>query len=204
MPSTDWDTIQIKDIEGAKKLTEDQKNATIEHAVKTWEGMGLDPAQIAFGTAVIGTESAFNPHIKGPSKSEYGLGQFDEPTWGDAVNHYNDERKKPGNHDWPHVDRVKGRDDHDSQIQVMGPWIKKAWDEAGKIARDPNVKGYDQKQIAYGKWHGGVNESAKNVGGYLKENWHKPDLGGYFDTTYDRANQALKMRKDREEQNKIW
>ncbi|MGD0231431.1 MAG: hypothetical protein ABSC19_13910 [Syntrophorhabdales bacterium] len=69
MASTDADSIQINEIPGKKKVTEDQKNATTEHAVKTWKGMGLDPALMAFGTAMMGTESAFDPHVKGPSRS---------------------------------------------------------------------------------------------------------------------------------------
>ena len=113
------------------------------------------------------------------------------------MNHYNDERNKPQNQNWPPVDAVKGRDDHDSQIHVMGPWIQKAWDSAGKIARDPNVKGYSQGQIAYGKWHEGMNKPARGVGDYLRGNWHKPDIGGYFDVTYDRAKQGLSIRKQR-------
>ncbi len=197
MPESDWNTIQIKEIPGKKKVTEDQKNATIEKGMSTWDQMGLSDEQKAFGGAVIGTESAFDPHAKGPSESERGLGQFTDRTWKDAVNYYNDERKKPQNQNWPAVDAVKGREDHDSQIRVMGPWIQKTWESAGEIARDPNVKGYSQEQIAYGKWHGGVNQPAKGVGNYLKGNWYKPDIGGYFDVTYDRAKQGLSIRKQR-------
>lgn len=199
MASTDWDTIQIKEIPGKKKVTEEQKNATIEHAVKTWEGMELDPAQIAFGTAVMGHESGFDAKAEGTTKDsdEFGLGQFTEGTWKEAVKHYNDERRKPENSNWPAVDPVKGREDHDSQIQVMGPWIRKAWNRAGEIARDRNVKGYSQEQIAYGKWNQGQNKSAKGVGDYLKENWFKSDIGGYFDVAYDRAKQGLSLRKQR-------
>jgi hypothetical protein len=197
MLESDWDTIQIKDIKGAKKVTEDQKNKTIEHAVNTWQGMGLTDPEIAFGTTVMGHESAFNPHLKGPSKTERGLGQFTGDTWKDAVNYYNDERKKPENSHWPAVDPVKGRDDHDSQIQVMGPWVRNAWNGAGDIVRDPNVKGYDQKQIAYGKWNQGQNAQADKVGKYLNDKWHDPNIGGYFEPNYDRAMQGLKIRKQR-------
>jgi hypothetical protein len=34
------------------------------------------------------------------------------------------------------------------------------------------------------------------VGDYLKGNWHDPDTGGYFDTTYDRAMQGLSLRRN--------
>lgn len=164
MAWTYWDTIQIKEIPGAKKVTEDQKNRTIEHAVSTWQGMGLTNPEIAFGIATMGLESAFNPRIKGPSTSERGLGQFNDDTWRDAVNYYNRERTKPGNTAWPAVDPVKGRDDHDSQINVMGPWIRNVWDKAGQIGDDRRLEGHTFQQIAYGKWKEGANKSAKGIG----------------------------------------
>ena len=195
MASTYWDTIQIKGIHGAKKVTEDQKNATIEHAVKTWEAMGLTDAEMAFGIATMGLESAFNPHLKGPSVSEYGLGQLTKDTWRDAVKHYNEERRKPENRHWPAVDPTRGRDDPDSQINVMGPWIRNAWDRAGQIGGDRRLEGRTFQQIAYGKWHRGKNASPEGVLAYLNKDWSKPDTGDYFERTYDRAKQALWLRK---------
>lgn len=95
MPSTDWDTIQTKEIPGKKKVTEDEKNATIEKAINTWDEMGLTDEQKAFGAAVMGHESGFDAKAKGATKGsdEYGLGQFTEGTWKEAVKHYDDEQK---------------------------------------------------------------------------------------------------------------
>ena len=79
---------------------------------------------------------------------------------------------------------------------MIGAWVPHIWDKAGEIAGDPNVKGYNQAQIAYGTWNQGPDADAKDVGDYLKGNWHDPDIGGYFDTTYDRAMQGLSLRRD--------
>ncbi len=193
MPESDWETIQTKKGQGIGNVTEDQKNATIEKAERTWDKMGLTDEQKAFGIATIGLESGFDPNAKGSAKGsdEYGLGQFKRETWGDAVKHYNKQYD-------PDIDNAdKARNDPDAQTKVMGAWVPSIWDRAGEIASDPNVKGYDQKQIAYGKWNQGQNAHAKGVGDYLKGNWHDPNVGGYFDTTYDRAMQALKIRKQR-------
>jgi hypothetical protein len=64
---------------------------------------------------------------------------------------------------------------------------------------DWSLKGYNERQITYGKWRVGQNAEADRVGRYLNENWHNPNIGGYFDTTYDRAIQAMKMRKQRDD-----
>jgi len=188
--ATPWDNIGIKKGQGgAGKVTEEQKNALIERAVTTWEEMGVkDPAQLAFGIAMMGLESGFNPHARGSSKTERGLGQFIDDTWGDAVKRYN-------KHHWPPVDPVKGRDDYDSQIRVIGAWIPYVWQKAGEIAADRNLKGYGPQQVAYSKWNKGQNADAEKVGAFLKENWKNPNIGGYFDTTYSRALQGLELRK---------
>jgi hypothetical protein len=209
MSESDWVNIQIKQGHGAGKVTEDQKNATIERALTMWDQMDLKltKEQKAWAAAMMGTESGFysKAHGKTESSDEYGLGQFTKGTWDLAMKHYDDERKNHARSHWPAVDQKKAREeqDQDSQIAVMGPWIKKTWDSAGEVAHDPQLKGYNGNQIAYGKWHGGLSKSAKGVGDYLKENWHTPDIGGYFDVTYDRAMQALKIREDREERNKM-
>jgi hypothetical protein len=57
MPSTDWVTIQGKKGHGAGMVTDDEKNAIIDRAVSTWEGMGLtDLEKLAFGIATMGPE----------------------------------------------------------------------------------------------------------------------------------------------------
>ena len=208
MPSTWWDNIQIKKGNGAGNVTEEQKNALIERAVATWEHMGIehfDLEKIAFAIAMMGLESGFDPHAISKSKKskERGLGQFIDPTWELAVKHYNDYKKEHYKDDWPDIDPVKGRTDPDAQIRVIGPWITDIWKRAGEIARDKRLKGYDQKQIAYGKWNKGQSADAQSVGDFLKGLWSDPNIGGYFDTTYSRAKQALKQRQEAE-QSKIW
>ena len=192
MASTYWDTIQIKEMPGRKKVTENQKNATIERAVSTWKSMGLADPQIAFGTAVMGHKSGFDANAGGMNEAsdEYGLGQFTQNTWRDAVDYYNENYR-------PIIENAaKAKADPDAQIRVMGAWVPRIWEAAGDIAWDPSVKRYDQKQIAYGIWNQGQDADAKDVGLYLNRNWRYPDTGGYFDTTYDRAMQGLSLRKN--------
>ena len=193
--ATLWDNIGIKLLPGgAPRVSEEQKNALIERAVSRWKGMGLSDQQIAFGVAMMGLELAFDPHARGNSKTERGLGQFIDDTWGSAVKRHNDDE-----HRWPPVDPVKGRDDYDAQISVIGAWIPYVWGKAGGMAGNHNLKGYLPQHIAYGKWKVGQNADAKHIGKFLKKYWNDPNIGGYFDTTYSRVLQGLELRKSASE-----
>jgi len=193
-----WETIQIKKGPGGcGDVTEEQKNDTIDHAVSTWKGMGLSDDEIAFGIGVMGLESGFNPRAKGttPKSAEYGLAQFIGDTWKEAVNHYNT-RPEHAALGEPHIDPDKGRNDRDSQIAVMGPWIRKTWKRAGTIPGRQRPKGYSFDEITYGKWHGGQDKKPKAIGEFLADptEYHNPNKRDYFVTTVDRARQALRMR----------
>jgi hypothetical protein len=164
-----WENIQIKKGPGGcGDVTEDQKNKTIEHAVSTWERMGLSDDQIAFGIGVIGMESGFNGHAKGvKSRTEHGYGQFIEDTWKAAVKRYNTRPEHKARQE-PDVDPVEGRDDPDSQIAVIGAWIPNAWGRAAEIPSERRPKGYSFDEIAYGKWHQGVNEKPGGYANFLQ------------------------------------
>ncbi len=190
-----WDNIQIKKGKGGcGDVTEEQKNNLIEHAVSTWEGMGLSDEQIAFGIGVMGLESGFNHRAIGESKSESGLGQFNEKTWGDAVKYYNTRPEHPTRLE-PDIDPVKGRDDPDAQIAVMGPWLRKVWDRAGTIPGRRRPGGYGFEEIAYQKWKGMNNPPDIINKGLRDPHYDNPDKRGYFTRNVDRARQALAMRK---------
>lgn len=193
--STLWDNIQIKKGTGGH-VTEEQKNNLIEHAVSTWERMGLSDDQMAFGIAVMGAESGFNPDAKGlKSKTEYGLGQFIEPTWKEAVNHYNTRPEHKARHE-PDIDPDKGRNDVDSQIAVIGAWIPNTWGNALAIPVKKRPKGYGFNEIAYGKWHEGQNKSPEGIGKFLGgPSYSDPDMRDYFTTNLDRARQGLRLRR---------
>ena len=198
MASTDWVTIQGKKGHGAGMVTDDEKNAIIDRAVSTWEGMGLtDPEKLAFRIATMGLESGFDPHAVGtsPKSDEYGLGQFTKAGWDTAVKYYNKYKAEQEKADWPAVS-VEAKEDPDTQILVMGTWIPHIWDSAGEIAGDRTLRGYNRTQITYGKWNKGPGAEADTVRKYLKKNWYDPNIGGYFDPNYNRAMQALKMREE--------
>jgi hypothetical protein len=192
-----WDNIQIKKGKGGcGDVTPEQKNNLIEHAVSTWEGMGLSDEQIAFGIGVMGLESGFNPRAKGvKSDTESGLGQFIDDTWKEAVHHYNT-RPEHATRLEADIDPDKGRDDPDSQIAVMGPWLRKTWDRAGTIPARQRPSGYRFEEIAYGKWHGGQNKKPDAIGQFLADpRYNNPNMRDYFILNVDRARQALRMRK---------
>jgi len=191
-----WDNIQIKKGKGGcGDVTVEQKNDLIEHAASTWEGMGLSDEQIAFGIGVMGLESGFNPQAKGvASDTESGLGQFNNETWEDAVRYYNNRPEHVTRHE-PDMDPDKGRDDPGSQIAVMGPWLRKAWDRAGTIPGRQRPKGFGFEELAYQKWKG-MNNPPKVVNERLRHpHYNNPNIRGYFTTNVNRARQALAMRK---------
>jgi hypothetical protein len=194
--ATWWDNIQIKKGSGGVgDVTDEEKNHHIEQAVKTWERMGLTEDQIAFGIGVMGLESGFNPRAGNAGSSAKGLGQFTEGTWKDAVRHYNTRAAHRKLFE-PDIDPVTGSGNIDSQIQVMGPWIANAWEQAAAIPRKKAPKGYGFDELAYGKWHEGMNKDAEGIGKYLgKHAYDNSDIRGYFVPNVDRARQALRMRK---------
>ena len=150
---------------GCGDVTVEQKNNLIDHAVSTWEGIGLSDDQIAFGIGVMGLESGFNPRAIGSSESESGLGQFNKDTWGEAVKYYN-KRPEHATRLEADIDPDKGRDDRDSQIAVMGPWLRKVWERAGG-----------------------------NRPFSCRPHYNNPDMRDYFRVNVDRARQGLRMRR---------
>jgi len=193
-----WDNIQIKTGKGGcGDVTVEQKNNLIEHAVTTWEDMGLSDEQLAFGIGVMGLESGFNPHAKGTTAEsvEYGLGQFTKKTWEDAVNYYN-KRPEHTTRREPHIDADKDRDDPNAQIAVMGPWLRKTWDRAGTIPGRQRAKGFGFEEIAYQKWKG-MERPPKAINERLRDpdDYNNPNKRGYFTTNVNRARQAIAMRK---------
>jgi hypothetical protein len=194
--ATWWDNIQSKKGPGGVgDVTEEEKNNHIERAVNTWERMGLTEDQIAFGIGVMGLESGFNPRARNNKSTAEGLGQFTGDTWKDAVKRYNTRpaHKKLSE---PDIDLVTGRTDPDSQIQAMGAWITNAWGQAAAIPRKKAPKGYSFDELAYGKWHGGMNKNAEGISKFLGEPaYDNPQIRGYFIPNVDRARQALRIRK---------
>jgi hypothetical protein len=194
-----WDNIRIKTGKGrAGDVTEEQKNNLIEHAVSTWEGMGLSEEQIAFGVGVMGLESGFNPHAKGttsPKSVEYGLGQFIDSTWREAVDYYNNRPEHKVRRE-PKIDADNDRDDPNAQIAVMGPWLRKTWERAGTIPGRQRLSGYGFEEIAYQKWKG-MERPPDDINRRLRDpiDYNNPNKRDYFTTTVDRARQALRMRR---------
>jgi hypothetical protein len=192
-----WDNIQIKKGRGGcGAVTEEEKNNYIDRAVSTWEGMGLTEDQIALGIGIMGTESGFNPRAEGAySKTEYGFSQFNQPTWEAAVKRYNTRPEHKARHE-PDIDPVAGRNDPDSQIAVMGAWIPNAWGRAAGIPGKSKPKGFTFDELAYGKWHQGVNAGRHSMDHFLKtRRYNDPEMRGYFLRNKDRAKQALEMRR---------
>lgn len=184
-----WDNIAIKNISGVQSVTNAEKNATIESAVTTWTNMGLTQEQIALGIATMGVESAFNPTAQATTTTAYGLGQFTDDTWIDAVNRYN--TNYGGN-----LDPAQSRSDSAAQIAVMGAWIDNAW----SLAQDrkngvfgSSLNSYSVSEVAYGLWHEGIGKDALGLRRFLQDpkKFNNSNIGGYFDITFDQASEDL-------------
>ncbi len=128
--------------------------------------------------------------------SIYGLGQFNNYTWHDAVKEYNDNYRSPSeSRIYPEV----SKDDPDTQIKVMGAWIRKAWEKAQDIADDPKLKDYSLLEVAYGLWHAGIYKSVDGVKAYLDDadKGYKnktAQIDFYLNDTYVKAHDALDIR----------
>lgn len=197
-----WKNIKIKKGSGGVgNVTDNEKCATIDKADSTWERMGLTQEQRAFGIASMNVESGFNPAAKNPGSTAYGLGQFIDPTWKDAVTYYNDKiRGKNESKIYPDV----SRSDPDAQIKVMGAWIQRVWGRAKELAGDPKLKDYSFIETAYGVWHEGVyakiddlkNKDGKIIQGiktFLKEN-EFGSIRPYLNSTYVEAHDAIDIK----------
>ncbi len=191
MPKKYWSNIKPKAIFGKQTLSESEKDKVIDDTADKWARMGLSRKQIAFGIATMGLESGFDPTAKGTSKSEYGLGQFNDPTWKDAVEKYN---KLHGTK----FDPDKTKRDPTTQQAVMGEWIKVIWSKAKELSKDPALKGHSLEEVAYALWHNGRSSKPKDIKTYLekKENdkdgdgFNNDHNKGYFDKTYKEADKA--------------
>jgi len=74
--------------------------------------------------------------------------------------------------------------------------IPRAWGRAAGIPLGQRPTGYSFDELAYGKWHQGLNESVDKMGKFFaKPGYNNPDMRGYFIRNVDRARQALRMRK---------
>jgi len=194
-----WDNIGFKKGTGGH-VTQDQKNSLIEQAVSTWSRMGLTDDEIALGIGIMGIESGFYPQAKHqtPKHKWYGLGQLRDDTWEEAVNHYNTRPEHKALHE-RNIDPVKGRDDLDSQIAVMGPWIRKTWARAGTVPMNRRPTGYSFDELAYGKWHQGQSETPEDIATdfFHTLRYEAPYMRDYFIQNVDRARQALRLRRSK-------
>ncbi|MBI5344368.1 MAG: hypothetical protein HZB21_00635 [Deltaproteobacteria bacterium] len=167
MSSKKWDITPKKGKDksktGAGNVTEEEKNSIINKAISKWKVMGLSREEIALGIATMNVESGFNQRAKGPSVTEKGLGQFNDPTWKDAVKEYNDNHRAQGE---PKLDpdSASSQWNTDDQIKVMGAWLEYVHDRAVEKSNDPRLKGYSINEIAYALWHKGAYAKIDSVG----------------------------------------
>lgn len=180
--SSRWDTIQGKKGRGIGHVTNEQKNAVISKAESKWKEMGLTQNEIAFGIATMGVESGFDPKAKSPdpNSTAEGLGQFLKGTWPDAVTEYN----KKSN---AHLKPDQSRHDPDAQLSVMGAWISKVWERAGKLWGTPGFQEYSHAEVAYGLWHTGADAPTNSVRKFLETSKDFTNNRDYHKTTYSEA-----------------
>ncbi len=193
-----WENIQIKKGPGGcGDVTEEQKNNLIDQAVSTWEGMGLSDEQIAFGIGVMGLESGVQSSRKG---HDVKLGRV-RPR---SVHQENVGRRRSLLQQQARAQGAPGAGHRSCQGQGRprrsdrrhGPMGPQNLGKSRTIPGRQRPSGYGFEEIAYGKWHGGQNETPELIGQFLGDpRYNNADMRGYFTTNVDRARQALAMRK---------
>ncbi len=195
MPDYNYNVKTKKGHNGVGRVTDAQRNATIERAYSMYEKMGLSDEQIASLIAAFNVESGFNPkaehtlpekHKVNAEPSTLHIGATGIETSINASATYNtathyvglgqfDEgtwtdavnlyEKKYGEK----LDPAKARYDELSQIKVSGAWMKdKIWPTAVKYDANPSLEGSSLQEIAYGLWHQGANSKADRVKTFLE------------------------------------
>ena len=200
---------------GVGDVSKPEKDAIIELAHGVWKAMGLSNEQIAALDATFNVESGFNSkaehtdiqthYVKSTpltaasatytTETHYiGLGQFDEATWGDAVNTYN---KKSGET----LDPTAERYDILSQIKVSGSHMKDTiYRRVDMFHNDDSLKNHSIQEVAYGLWHQGAYSKVTRVKTFLEGTGtdqflnKKSGLSGSFNDTYDTIDAELQQR----------
>ena len=195
MTKSIWNSIQPKyGPSGCGDVTPAEKDTIISEAVSTWQSMGLTQNQIAFGIATMGVESGFNPLARGSSQTEFGLGGINDKTWIDAVKYYNI-NSVPDNPEFPKITELWGsaRADTQTQLDVIGAWIKKVWGKAENVQNDSGFQAFNLPYIAYGFWHQGYYSSDNEIGGFLSnpKDFANNNIAGYLWNAYTTANSIL-------------
>ena len=149
-------------------------NNIISESVETWKTMGLTNDQIALGVALMYVESKYDPNAKNPNSTAYGLGQFLDGTWSDAVDIYN------SNND-PDLEYITSRTDSQAQIEVLGSWIKdELWVKAEQMINDQFLSSYSFDDIVYALHHEGQNSSAERLKKYLDGDYKTYSFNGFI------------------------
>lgn len=206
-----WDNIKKKRGHGgAGNVTEKEKANIIWKADAIWDRMKLPSEQKALGIAIMNVESGFNPDAKGPSKTERGLGQFNDGTWAQAVKYYNDSRNSFRGTGDPVIDLNASRTDLDTQIKVAGAWTQRVLARAFEVQNDPAFKDenghdkYDIIDIAYAAWHQGVSADVKkdkivngepylSLKSFLEQVYSGDALETYLHDTYGKAKDTFDL-----------
>jgi hypothetical protein len=144
--------------------------------------MGLTLDQIAAGIAIMGLESGFNSNARSGSLTEYGLGQWTDSTWGEAVQLYNQNFGAL-------LDPATSRGDQQAQIAVFGAWLQELWARAQQRATDPILASRSITEITYGLWHDGQNSGSRRIHDFLsnKRGTYPQGFGDYLRDTYNKA-----------------
>ena len=187
---TIFSNIRIRRIPGVPKTSPIERDRLLALSLFTWQNMGLTSQEVAFGIATMGVESTFNPNAAAPTSTAFGLGQFTDPTWTDAVKYYNNNYGSTFG-----TLSTTNENDPATYIAVMGAWITNIWTRAVSNSTDPLFSGFSTDEIAYGMWHEGYGKLTK-VANFLKDTtpvvgFNNSGLRGYFDTTLNNAAQDI-------------
>jgi Ca2+-binding RTX toxin-like protein len=130
----------------------------------------------------MGLESGFNPNARSTSATEYGLGQWTDETWVEAVQKYNQNFGGL-------LDPAASRTNPDDQVRVFGAWLQELWGRAEQRSSDPSLGSRTLPEFTYGLWHDGQNSSARRIHDFLDNRrlTFPQEFADYLRDTYNKS-----------------
>lgn len=177
MSASNWNGITVAGIPGQSTVPSYVAGNIIANAVSTWQAMGIPDDVIAFGIAMMNTESGYNVSAQAPGSSGYGLGQFLTGSLHDALTQYN----KTYDGDLTAADYQSSAE---AQIDVIGGSLQVAWNRAVALqAQSTDLASMSTADVAYGVWHQGLFASGTSVQGFLDSPTFTSNVSSTFNGT---------------------
>ncbi|MFM0074597.1 DUF3060 domain-containing protein [Paraburkholderia sediminicola] len=177
MSGSNWNGITVAAIPGQSTVPAYVAGNIIAKAVSTWQAMGIPGNVIAFGIAMMNTESGYNVSAQAPGSTGYGLGQFLTGSLQDALTLYN----KTYDGDFTAADYQSSAE---AQIDIIGGSLQTVWNRAVALqAQNSGLASQPTADVAYGIWHQGLYASSTSVQGFLGSSTFTTNVSTTFNGT---------------------